>query len=57
MEFLDAETTYEVLEAGPWTFDNKPLIVKLWSPDVTLERENMPEVPVWVRFPNLKLHM
>ena len=55
--FQDVETRYEVLEAGPWSFDNKPLIVNLWSPEVNLEREEMSEVPVWVRFPNLRLYM
>ena len=38
-------------------FDNKPLIAKLWNPNVNLEREDMTEVPIWVRFMNLKLHL
>ncbi|KAM7462181.1 hypothetical protein LguiA_030315 [Lonicera macranthoides] len=53
----DVETRVEVIEAGPWTFDNRPLIVKPWTDDANLEREDMVEVPVWVRFPNLKLHV
>ncbi|KAM7472037.1 hypothetical protein LguiA_010220 [Lonicera macranthoides] len=36
VEFRDLKTRLEVLEAGPWTFDNKPLIVKPWSIDVEL---------------------
>ncbi|KAM7462205.1 hypothetical protein LguiA_030326 [Lonicera macranthoides] len=43
----DVETRVE--EAGPWTFDNRPLIVKPWTDDANLEREDMVEVPVWVR--------
>ncbi|KAM7462232.1 hypothetical protein LguiA_030353 [Lonicera macranthoides] len=55
VECKDVETRVE--EAGPWTFDNRPLIVKPWTDDANLERGDMVEVPVWVRFPNLKLHM
>ncbi|KAM7465145.1 hypothetical protein LguiB_012707 [Lonicera macranthoides] len=38
VEFNDAEARVDILEAGPWTFDNKPLIVKPWSVEANLER-------------------
>ncbi|KAM7507986.1 hypothetical protein LguiA_018439 [Lonicera macranthoides] len=57
IEFKDVKTRIEILEAGPWSFDNRPLIVKLWSPQVNLEKEDIAAVPVWVRLPNLKLHL
>lgn len=57
VEFKDVEARVEVIKAGPWTFDNRPLIVKPWTNKANLEREDMVEVLVWVRFPNLKLHM
>lgn len=57
IEFKDIETRTDVTEAGPCSFDNRPMIVKPWSIEANSERENMVEVPVWVRFSNLKLHL
>ncbi|KAM7489153.1 hypothetical protein LguiB_026637 [Lonicera macranthoides] len=37
----DVETRVEVIEAGPWTFDNRSLIVKPWTINANLEREDM----------------
>lgn len=51
VEFKDLETRVEVLEVGPWSFDNRPFIVKPWSIDAKLEREDVNEMPVWIRFP------
>lgn len=36
VEFKDVETRIEIIEAGPWSFDNRPLIVKLRSAEVAL---------------------
>ena len=57
VEFDDCEARVKVLEDGPWYFDAKPLIVKPWTSDSSLEREGLQVVPVWVKFPNLKLHL
>lgn len=57
MEFVDKESMVGAMEGGPWTFDNKPMILKSWSIDANLEKEDMTTVPIWVRFPNLKLHL
>ena len=57
VEFAQEMTRMEVIEAGPWSFDNKPLVVKPWSATANLEREDLMEIPIWVRFPNLKLHL
>lgn len=38
IEFSESQTRLEVLEACPWSFDNKPLIAKPWNPNVILER-------------------
>lgn len=51
------ESKVDVIEAGPWIFDNRTLIVKPWTDDAIMEREDMVEFHVWVKFPNLKLHV
>ena len=57
VEFRDMESRIEVMDIGPWSFDNKPIIVKPWSVEANLEKQNMVEVPVWIRFLGLKLHL
>ncbi|KAM7528944.1 hypothetical protein LguiB_032354 [Lonicera macranthoides] len=57
MEFADEAAIVSAMEGESWTFENKPMILKPWSIDVNLEKEDMITVPIWVRFPNLKLHL
>ena len=57
IEFKDIETRTEVMTAGPWSFDTRPMIPKSWTVKANLENEDMVEVPIWVRFPNMKLHL
>ncbi|GJS21858.1 retrotransposon protein, putative, ty1-copia subclass [Tanacetum coccineum] len=44
MEGLDA-----ILDNGPWFICNNPLILKKWNPDVNLLKEDVGNVPVWVK--------
>ncbi|GKC83311.1 putative reverse transcriptase domain-containing protein, partial [Tanacetum coccineum] len=39
-----------MLENGPWFIRNHPLILKKWNPDVNLLKEDVGNVPVWVKF-------
>lgn len=57
VSFADKNAQGEVIEEGPWTFDGKPLIVRLWTPNVSLEREGVTRIPLWIRFPGLKLYL
>ncbi|GJS13118.1 putative RNA-directed DNA polymerase [Tanacetum coccineum] len=44
MKGLDA-----MLENGLWFIRNNPLILKKWNPDVNLLKEDVGNVPVWVK--------
>ncbi|XP_074271354.1 uncharacterized protein LOC141595288 [Silene latifolia] len=44
-----------VVHHGHFLFDNKPIIVRPWSPSVSLKKEQATVVPVWVRFLDLPL--
>ncbi|KAM7495959.1 hypothetical protein LguiA_020373 [Lonicera macranthoides] len=55
--YNDIETRTKVMEAVPWSFDSRPMIVKPWTVEANLKREDLVEVPVRVRYPNLKLHL
>lgn len=50
VEFEDMDARSKVLDAGSWYFDNKPLIVKALSKDVSLEQEAIAIVPIWIKF-------
>lgn len=39
----------EVLQGGIYHFDNKPFIVKSWSPDMEFTRDELYTVPIWVK--------
>ncbi|GJV37090.1 hypothetical protein Tco_1409567 [Tanacetum coccineum] len=38
-----------VLEKGPWLIRNQPLILTKWSPNMTLSKDKVTKVPVWVK--------
>ncbi|GJT10684.1 ribonuclease H-like domain-containing protein [Tanacetum coccineum] len=38
-----------MLESGPWFIRNHPLILKKWNPDVNLLKEDVRNIPVWVK--------
>ncbi|KAK2989361.1 hypothetical protein RJ640_003043 [Escallonia rubra] len=51
----NADSHARIREKGPWSFDNKPMIVKPWSQDLSLEKIGLQAVPVWVKLPHLPL--
>ncbi|XP_060190885.1 uncharacterized protein LOC132620214 [Lycium barbarum] len=46
----------EILYAGPYTINNKPMILKPWTVQFDLNAELMTEIPLWVKFPKLPLN-
>ncbi|XP_019248333.1 PREDICTED: uncharacterized protein LOC109227588 [Nicotiana attenuata] len=51
--FDSLEDRDKVMQLGPCTFHNKPLILKNWSLDFVFDPECLNVIPLWVRFPNL----
>ncbi|KAL9224821.1 hypothetical protein vseg_000821 [Gypsophila vaccaria] len=45
----------QVLKAGHFLFDNKPLIVKPWSENMELHKTTVQVVPVWVQLHGLPI--
>ncbi|KAK1300219.1 hypothetical protein QJS10_CPB13g00935 [Acorus calamus] len=54
--YVIEEDLARVLEGGPRTMDNRPFVLKKWSPSVRMEQERLTSIPIWVKFPNLPLH-
>ncbi|KAL9236160.1 hypothetical protein vseg_010861 [Gypsophila vaccaria] len=44
----------QVLQSGYQLFDNKPMIVKPWTPQAALVKEDVKTVPTWVRLRDLE---
>ncbi|GJV46548.1 putative RNA-directed DNA polymerase [Tanacetum coccineum] len=49
MRFSSMKGLDAMLENGPWFIRNNPLILKKWNPDVNLLKEDVGNVPVWVK--------
>ncbi|GJW47909.1 retrovirus-related pol polyprotein from transposon TNT 1-94 [Tanacetum coccineum] len=39
----------QVLEQGPWLIRNIPIILTKWSPNLSLTKDKVTKVPVWVK--------
>ncbi|XP_070050411.1 uncharacterized protein [Nicotiana tomentosiformis] len=43
----------EVIEGSIYHFDNKPFIVKAWTPELEFTREELQTVPIWIKLSGL----
>ncbi|GJS72432.1 hypothetical protein Tco_0705273 [Tanacetum coccineum] len=43
----------KVLERGPWIIRNTPLILNRWTPNVSLKKDEVTKVPIWVKLHNV----
>ncbi|XP_074292883.1 uncharacterized protein LOC141619763 [Silene latifolia] len=55
VRFPSEEMKTRVLQAGPIFFDNKPVVVKEWTPEVKMTKEAIDVVPIWICFYGLPL--
>ena len=51
--FLFKFNRQSILDEGPWFVYGRPLILRRWTEDITMYRENLEANPVWVRLSNL----
>ncbi|XP_070021154.1 uncharacterized protein [Nicotiana sylvestris] len=42
-----------VIQKGPYTFNNRPMIMKQWEPKFQISKEKTRNIPIWVIFPGL----
>ncbi|GKA88628.1 RNA-directed DNA polymerase, eukaryota, reverse transcriptase zinc-binding domain protein [Tanacetum coccineum] len=48
-QFSSTDGLHSMLENGSWFIRNHPLILRKWNPDVDLLKEDVGNVPVWVK--------
>ncbi|XP_070012294.1 uncharacterized protein [Nicotiana sylvestris] len=46
----------EIICDAPYTMNNRPLIMKQWSPQFDFGSEFLIKIPLWVRFPKLSMN-
>ena len=52
IKFQKISDMNEILFSGPYTVNNRPIILKQWCPDFDLGNEFLTEIPLWVNFQN-----
>lgn len=55
--FSQVDGHEKVVAAGPWHFGEKLLILKQWSPQLELRKEQFTKVPLWAQFYNVPLQL
>ncbi|XP_009770244.1 uncharacterized protein [Nicotiana sylvestris] len=56
IKFQSVADMNEILYSGPYTINNRPIVIKPWSPDFDLKTEFLIEIPIWVKFPKLPIN-
>lgn len=56
VKFLTQADRDEIVCARPYTYNNRPIIMKAWELDFDLQVEFMRFLPLWVKFPGLPLN-
>ncbi|KAF7154821.1 hypothetical protein RHSIM_Rhsim01G0009400 [Rhododendron simsii] len=46
-----------VIEAGPWHFGGRLLVLKQWHPHICLKKELVSKIPIWVQLYNVPLEL
>ncbi|KAK1261476.1 hypothetical protein QJS04_geneDACA018742 [Acorus gramineus] len=57
VKFSNVEDLNVALEGGPWTMGYRPFILRKWTPTVRMEQELLSSITIWIRLPNLPLHL
>lgn len=52
-KFHNYDEGQALLDEGPWFVPGHPLILRRWTEDVVMFRQQLETIPIWVRFPNL----
>ena len=56
IKFQKISDMNEILFSGPYTINNRPIILKQWCPEFDFGSEFLTEFPLWVNFPKLPLN-
>ncbi|KAK1303910.1 hypothetical protein QJS10_CPB11g01511 [Acorus calamus] len=55
--FSNQEDMQRVMEGGPWLMGGRPIVLRKWSRGMNMEMERLETIPIWIRLPQLPLHL
>lgn len=56
VKFKKEEDRDEIIYFGPYSMNNRSLILRVWSHDINFKEEFLRVLPLWVKFSNLPLN-
>ncbi|GJZ33432.1 hypothetical protein Tco_0578868 [Tanacetum coccineum] len=56
-KFKSEEGMKSVLDSGPWTVQNVPLVLNLWEPGIWLDKIEPSVIPIWVCVYNIPMEL
>ncbi|XP_070013346.1 uncharacterized protein LOC142176171 [Nicotiana tabacum] len=54
-KFESIEDKMQIMAKGPYTFNNRPMVLKNWELDFEFDKEPKRVMPLWVTFPGLPI--
>ncbi|KAK1326173.1 hypothetical protein QJS10_CPA01g02066 [Acorus calamus] len=57
VRFSSEEDLQCVIEGGPWFMGGRPIVLRKWHRGIKMELERLETIPIWIRFPQLPLHL
>ncbi|XP_060210967.1 uncharacterized protein LOC132637984 [Lycium barbarum] len=55
IKFQSIEDMHEIFYSGPYTINNRPIVLKPWTIDFDFTKVYPTEIPLWVTFPKLPM--
>jgi len=55
VHFRNLDDQLSVVQKGVYYFENKPLLMKAWNPELDLNTEAITCLPIWVRLMDLDI--
>lgn len=56
VRFALDEDCARIIKSGPFTFNSRITIMKIWKPGWKLARDYFSSIPIWVKLEDLNLH-
>lgn len=56
-KFSDPQTKIWVLEWGPWSIANRPILLRKWLPGLTLDKHSLQKFPLWIMLRRVPLEL
>ncbi|KAL0462927.1 UNVERIFIED_CONTAM: hypothetical protein Slati_0180300 [Sesamum latifolium] len=55
IQFKSSGAMDEVIEGGPWLFQDQPIVLQRWEPGIALCKHSHTQVPVWIKLRHLSI--